>query len=125
MTLANTVLRRQVRAKTAALADNNARLEEELRQRSRAEVALIESERDTGACFVLLAGIALHTLEYDDQGRPCDYRITDTNPAFSAHTGIAGETAKGRLGSRLYGTQPPPVLDRFASVAATRQPQAL
>ena len=124
MALANAVLRRQVRAKTAALVENNVRLEEELQQRSRAEAALNDSEKQYRSLFdSSIAGIGLHVLEYDSRCRPCDYRITDINPAFSEHTGIAGDQARGCLGSRLYGMQPPPFLDRFAEVAATGLPQ--
>jgi len=121
---ANSVLRRQVRVKTSALANNNARLEEELRQRSRAEAALSESEKQFRSLFASsIAGIAIHRLEYNAEGRACDYTITDINPAFSTHTGIAAEGVRGSLGSVLYRSQPPPFLKCFAEVAETGLPQ--
>jgi PAS domain S-box-containing protein len=62
---------------------------------------------------------ALHEVVYDASGRATDYRILDCNAAFTRILGIARETARGSLGSLLYGTTPAPYLDVYARVVET------
>jgi PAS domain S-box-containing protein len=61
-------------------------------------------------------GVALHEVIYD-HGRPIDYRILDVNPSFERHTGVAAQTARGRLATELYGTEEAPYLAEYVRVA--------
>lgn len=63
--------------------------------------------------------VVVHELICDDAGRPVDYRILDTNPAFSKVTGIPWERANGRLASEVYQQTPPPYLEIYGRVAQT------
>ena len=71
----------------------------------------------------MLEGMALHRLIYDADGRARDYRILDVNPAFTAQTGLARDAVVGQLASVIYGTGSAPLLERYAQVVETRQPQ--
>lgn len=61
--------------------------------------------------------VALHELICDDSGKAVDYRILDTNPAFTQVTGIRWEEINGRLASEVYQQSPPPYLEIYARVA--------
>lgn len=61
--------------------------------------------------------VALHELVCDESGNAVDYRILDTNPAFTQVTGIRWEEANGKLASEVYQESPPPYLGIYARVA--------
>ncbi|MCX8155805.1 MAG: ATP-binding protein [Verrucomicrobiae bacterium] len=61
--------------------------------------------------------VVLHELVCDELGKPLDYRILDTNPAFTQVTGIRWEQANGKLASEVYQQSPPPYLEVYARVA--------
>jgi PAS domain S-box-containing protein len=69
-------------------------------------------------------GVALHELVRDQNGIPVDYRITEVNPAYEAHTGLAASGVKGALASSIYGGASPPYLDLYTEVATTGQPRS-
>jgi PAS domain S-box-containing protein len=69
-------------------------------------------------------GVAVHEMVRDEGGHAMDYRVTDVNPAFSVHTGISAEEARGELASVLYGTREPPFLDVYSRVAASQQAES-
>jgi len=97
----------------------------DITERKEAEEALLQSERTFRTLFASLGeGVALHELVLDAYGVVQDYRILDVNPAFRTHTGIDPATARGRLGSELYGAQPAPYLEEYARVAGTGEPSA-
>jgi PAS domain S-box-containing protein len=51
--------------------------------------ALFESEERYRLLFNnMLSGFALHEIIYDKNGKPCDYRFLDLNPAFERVTGL-------------------------------------
>ncbi|HSQ84673.1 MAG TPA: PAS domain S-box protein, partial [Desulfobacterales bacterium] len=51
--------------------------------------ALFESEERYRLLFnSMLSGFALHEIIYDKNGKPCDYRFLDLNPAFERLTGL-------------------------------------
>ena len=70
----------------------------------------------------MTAGIALHQLIRNDEGRAIDYRILAVNPAFSAHAGIDADKVVGRLASEVFGQGGPLHLEIYAQVAESGQP---
>jgi PAS domain S-box-containing protein len=100
----------------------------DITQRKEIEVSLRESETRFRSIFNSMTEmVAWHDLVCAEEGiaTPIDYRITDCNPAFTAHTGIAHEEAVGKLGSELYGTGSAPYLEEFSEVAITGSPKNL
>ncbi|WP_162146707.1 ABC transporter substrate binding protein [Chitinivibrio alkaliphilus] len=87
------------------------------------EGALRKSQQKLSTLFSSMTEmVVLHTLVYDAQGSPVDYRITDSNDAFIANTGIPREKSVGRYASEVYGTTPPPYLQEYAEVVKTKEP---
>ena len=70
----------------------------------------------------MTAGIALHQLIRNDEGRAIDYRILAVNPAFSIHAGIDADKVVGRLASEVFGQGGPLHLEIYAQVAESGQP---
>jgi PAS domain S-box-containing protein len=67
-------------------------------------------------------GFAIHEIICDDQGRPCDYRFLQVNPAFERLTGLKAADIIGRT---LYEVLPQSEglwVERYGSVALTGQP---
>lgn len=67
-------------------------------------------------------GVALHQILYDGEGRARDYLVVDINPAFTRHTGIPVEKARGVSASQIYGIAAP-YLDIYDQVARTGEYQ--
>jgi PAS domain S-box-containing protein len=66
------------------------------REREEATEALRESEKRYRQLFEsMISGFALHELIRDQDGRPCDYRFLDINPAFERLTGLKVEDLIG------------------------------
>jgi len=62
-----------------------------------AEQAVIESEKQYHSLFEgMTEGFAVHEIIYDENGRPCDYRFLDINPAFERLTGLKRELVIGK-----------------------------
>ncbi|MBN2005660.1 MAG: PAS domain S-box protein [Anaerolineae bacterium] len=95
----------------------------DITQQTQALQALKESEQRFRALFeTMTEGVALHRLVYDDEGRPVDYILTDVNPAYETHTGLARTFVTGAYASEIYGTNMPPYFDIFSEVAVTGNP---
>ncbi|GHA86587.1 hypothetical protein [Cognatilysobacter bugurensis] len=60
-------------------------------------------------------GYCLLQIEYDDVGRPVDYRFIDTNPLFELHTGL--HDAIGRSALELVPDLEGFWIERYAQVA--------
>ena len=62
-----------------------------------AEQALLESEERYHSLFERMTeGFAIQEMIYDENGKPCDYRFVDVNPAFERLTGIQKENVIGK-----------------------------
>jgi len=61
--------------------------------------------------------IAYHELVCDGDGAPCEYVITDVNPAYETIIGLKKKDVVGKRSCDAYGTEIPPYLDTFAAVA--------
>jgi PAS domain S-box-containing protein len=92
----------------------------DITERKRGEDALRESEHRFRSLFESMSELAvLHELVCDPDGHAVDYRVLDCNPAFCRITGISREKAVGGLASRLFGIDPAPFLEQYATVAIT------
>ncbi len=70
-------------------------------------------------------GVALHTLVFDDQMAPVDYRLVEVNDRYLQILNIPREAAVGQLATQVYQTDTAPYLHEFAQVALSGQPQTL
>ncbi|MBI4776203.1 MAG: PAS domain S-box protein [Deltaproteobacteria bacterium] len=76
------------------LKEINATLEQRVAERTR---DLQESEARQRSLFNnMTEGFALHEIVIDADGKPCDYRFLETNPAFERLTGLSREAVIGR-----------------------------
>jgi len=90
--------------------------------RRKALDALKESEERFRLLFEnVTEGVALHEMIYEEN-IPVNYKIVDCNPAFTEHTGIDMNKARGTLATELYGTKTAPYLKEYAEVAESRIP---
>ncbi|MEI7998643.1 MAG: PAS domain S-box protein [Candidatus Omnitrophota bacterium] len=92
----------------------------DITQSKRAEEQLQKSEKRYQSLFAASnEGIAIHEIVTDAVGKAIDYRIIDANFAFEKILGIPRDKAIGILASKLYGTNDPPFLDKYAKIAKT------
>jgi PAS domain S-box-containing protein len=89
----------------------------------KAELALRESEARYRNLFNTMSeGFALHELICDAEGRPCDYRILEVNPAYERLTGLRGADLVGRTVLEVMPDTEPMWIQRFGRVALTGEP---
>ncbi len=95
----------------------------DITEQKQAEAALRASEEKLSAMFASMAEmVVLHEVVLDEAGQPINYRITDCNRAFTEVTGIARETAVGKLATEVFGTPEPPYLQEYCRVGLTGEP---
>jgi PAS domain S-box-containing protein len=93
-------------------------------ERSRSERALRESEERYHTLFRTMSeGFALHEILCDGQGRSCDYRFLDVNPAFEEQTGLRAADLVGRTVREVLPGIEPIWIERYGRVALTGQPE--
>jgi PAS domain S-box-containing protein len=90
-------------------------------RRIQAEEQLRASEERYRTLFESIdEGVCVIEVLYDEAGKPCDYRYLETNPAFVAHTGLAG--AVGKTVRELRPGHEQHWFELFGRVAATGEP---
>ncbi|GAB6054647.1 PAS domain S-box protein [Magnetospira thiophila] len=67
----------------------------------------------------MVSGYALHELLLDDEGRPCDYRFLDVNPAFEALTGLKHDDVVGKRVREVLADIEPTWIERYGRVVST------
>ena len=92
-------------------------------ERRKIEASLRESEERYRSLFNgMTEGFALHEIVCDGDGRPCDYRFLDINPAFERLTGLRRDEVIGRLMSEVLPGEDPAWVARYGRVALTGEP---
>jgi diguanylate cyclase (GGDEF)-like protein/PAS domain S-box-containing protein len=93
---------------------------DELTARKQAEANLRASESRFRRLFEsMTSGFALHEIVLDAEGKPCDYRFIEVNPAFEAITGLARADTVGRCVRELLPDIEPHWIERYGAVALT------
>lgn len=68
-------------------------------------------------------GAALHTFLYSSDGKPIDYKIIETNPAFEIQLGLSRDLVIGKTSIEAYHVAEPPFLHVYCAVVETGIPQ--
>jgi PAS domain S-box-containing protein len=89
-------------------------------ERKLAEEARHESERRYRLLFSeMVVGFALLEVIYDENGKPCDERYLEVNPAFETHTGLARHRVLGRTIREVLPGIEPFWIETYGKVATT------
>ena len=96
---------------------------EDITLRLEAEKALAESEERYRTLFRSnVAGMALHEIVCDANGRPADYRFLAVNPAFERLTGLRAEAVVGHTVRDVLPATDVSLIERYGRVALTGEP---
>jgi len=88
-----------------------------------ADEELKKSEQKYSALFNnMTEGFALHEIVFDADGKPCDYRFLDINPAFEKLTGLKRDEITGRTQKEIMAEEDPFWLETYSRVALTGEP---
>ncbi len=92
-------------------------------ERKRAELALLQSERQYRSLFdTMNEGFALHEIISGEEGKPFDYRFLDVNPAFVAMTGLPRHQWVGRTVREILPGIEPRWIREYGQVVQTGIP---
>lgn len=58
-------------------------------------------------------GVAFHTIVFDQEGRPVNYRIDEVNERYVEITGCKRDDAIGKLATEIYQSDEAPYLDKY------------
>jgi PAS domain S-box-containing protein len=88
-----------------------------------AALALAHSEARYRALFTFMTeGCGVHEIITDADGRPCDYKFLDVNPAFERLTGLKRDDLLGRRVMEVLPGLEGSWVERFGRVALTGEP---
>ena len=86
-----------VEKRTEELRAANEKLHQEINERIKTEEELRKSEKKYRQLFnEMLGGFALHEIICNEEGKPCDYRFLEINPAFEKFTGVSERDVIGK-----------------------------
>ena len=87
------------------------------------EQSLRESEVRYRSLFEgMTEGFAIHEIIFDDNGKPCDYRFLDINPAFERLTGLKRELVVGKTYHEVLPNEGDNWVDIYGNVVLTGNP---
>ena len=84
-----------------------------------AQTGLKNDETFKSLFIHMVEGAAFHRMIFDKKGRPEDYVIVETNPAFEKQLGIGRDDVIGKTSREAYKVDEPPYLDIYARVVST------
>lgn len=94
----------------------------DITEQKRIEKILAKSEEQYRSLYAnMIEGSALHTLIFDKDGVPEDYRIVEVNPAFESQLGITRADVIKKASKEAFGVETPPYLEVYSRVALTGQ----
>ena len=67
----------------------------------------------------MTAGVAIHEMLYDDNGKACDYRFLQVNPAFEKMTGLKTDKLIGKRVKEVMPDTEEYWIEKFGKVAET------
>lgn len=91
--------------------------------RKEAELALRESEERYRTLFdTMTEGLSFDEIICDENGKPCDLRYLELNPAFERQTGLKAADTVGRTCLELFPEAEPSWFEVYGKVALTGEP---
>ncbi len=95
----------------------------DITEKKKAEEELRRSEVRYRSLFnSMTEGFALHEIICDDQGKPCDFKFLDINPAFERLTGLRREDVIGKTHNMVLPDDDPIWVKSYGAVALTGEP---
>ncbi|MDD5087843.1 MAG: PAS domain S-box protein [bacterium] len=95
-------------------------MNQDITEIKQAEVALRDSEKHYRQLFnSMITGFALHKIILDENGKPCDYRFLEANPAFETLTGLKAPDIIGRTALEVLPGLEPLWFKSYGHVAMT------
>ncbi|GFE62909.1 PAS domain S-box protein [Geobacter sp. AOG2] len=92
----------------------------DITEKLRAERTLSESEKKYRQLFHNLpTGFALHEIVVDEEGKPCDYRFLEINPAYERLTGLKAADLIGKTQLEIMPNSEPYWAETYGKVALT------
>jgi nitrogen fixation negative regulator NifL len=88
-----------------------------------AEQALKDSEERYRSLFEgMTEGFAIHEMIFDENGKPCDYRFLDLNPAFERLTGLKRDLVIGKTYHEVLPSEGDIWINNYGKVVLTGEP---